>query len=118
MASSRPNGRVGVQEGAEQQPSHAAIDNGNPSIFKPKYLVLDDINIDLISVTLTFATLASIFVLGFATLPTVISGSTAIVALRTFFPRSTVPKGLVLITGASSGIGAELSYIFAEKATT
>ncbi len=115
MASSRANDRVGVQEGAEQQPSHAAIDNGNPTIFKPKYFVLDDINIDLISVTLTFATFASIFVLGFSALPAVVLGSTIIVALRTFFPRSTAPQGLVLITGASSGIGAELSYIFAEK---
>ncbi|EON66106.1 hypothetical protein W97_05349 [Coniosporium apollinis CBS 100218] len=86
--------RVAVKEGAEQQPSHAAIDNGNPANLKPKYLVLDDINIDLITVGVTTCTLISIFAFHF---PTVIYSCPA------------------LITGASSGIGAELSYIFAER---
>jgi hypothetical protein len=40
---------VGVDEGAKEQPSHRTIDNGNPSNFNPKWFVLDDVNIDLIS---------------------------------------------------------------------
>jgi len=35
--------------------------------------------------------------------------------LHLFLPRPKPPQGLVLITGASSGVGAEISYIFAEK---
>ncbi|RYO92424.1 hypothetical protein DL764_008131 [Monosporascus ibericus] len=43
------------------------------------------------------------------------AGAAVILPLRLIFPRPKPPKGLVLITGASSGIGAELSYIFAGK---
>ncbi|KAK0611821.1 hypothetical protein B0T14DRAFT_571683 [Immersiella caudata] len=39
----------------------------------------------------------------------------AFLSLRSFLPRPKTPEGLVLISGASSGIGAEFSYIFAEK---
>jgi hypothetical protein len=99
----------------EQQPSHAAVDDGNTAIFKPKWLVLDDANIDLISVTATVATLVGITFLG---VPWIVAGGVLaafLLPLRTIFPQAKPPTGLVLITGASSGIGAELSYIFAEK---
>ena len=107
--------RIGDEEGADQQPSHQAIDHGNPAVFKPKWFVLDDVNIDLVSVITTVATLISIFLFR---LPAKLAGPVAasiIVPLRLFFPRPKPPQGLVLITGASSGIGAELAYIFAEK---
>jgi len=107
--------RAGVNEGAEQQPSHEAIDNGNPARFNPTWLVLDDVNIDLI----TFGTIAATTATAvFSNLPLKLV-SLPLVAflliLRTYFPRPKTPEGRVLITGASSGIGAELSYIFAEK---
>jgi NAD(P)-dependent dehydrogenase (short-subunit alcohol dehydrogenase family) len=98
----------------QEQPSHAAVELGNPASFKPKYLVLDDINIDLITVFATVSTLISIFVLGTPGLLTAAVAAAIIFPLRAFFPRPTTPQGTVLITGASSGIGAELSYIFAE----
>ena len=107
--------RVGVEEGAEQQPSHRTIDNGNPAVFKPKWFVLDDVNIDLISVITAVATLISIFFLHFPAMLAGLAAAAIILPLRLFFPRPKAPQGLVLITGASSGIGAELSYIFAEK---
>ncbi len=78
-------------------------------------MVFDDINIDLLSVILTATTLVSVFVLGF---PAIIAGPAAaavILPLRLFFPRPKPPQGLVLIVGGSSGIGAEMSYIFAER---
>jgi short chain dehydrogenase len=110
-----PQARVGVTEGAEQQPSHQAIDNGNPAKFKPAYLVLDDINVDLISVAVVAALIASVSVFHFSSTKALLLSAAIILPLRTFFPRPTNPQGLVLITGASSGIGAELSYIFAGK---
>jgi short-subunit dehydrogenase len=104
------------QDTPQQQPSHEAIDNGNPAIFKPKWLVLDDANVDLICETLASTAVLSVFFFGVPSIPIIASvGGVAILVLRSFFPRSQPPKGLVLITGASSGIGAELSYIFAEK---
>jgi hypothetical protein len=107
--------RVGVTEGAEQQPSHLAIDNGNPAKFKPSYLVLDDVNVDLISVAVIAALIASVLVFHFSITKALLLTVAIILPLRTFFPRPTKPQGLVLITGASSGIGAELSYIFAAQ---
>jgi len=38
-----------------------------------------------------------------------------VLLLRFFFPLSSKPEGLALITGGSSGIGAELSYNFSER---
>lgn len=107
--------RVGVEIGTEEQPSHRAIDNGNPSVFKPKWLVLDDINVDLISLVTVFATTVLIFFFGFPGILVLPVTACFLLPLRIFLPRSRTPQGLVLITGASSGIGAELSYIFAEK---
>ncbi|KAK5188852.1 hypothetical protein LTR99_011088 [Exophiala xenobiotica] len=98
----------------QEQPSHGAVEVGNPASFKPKYLVLDDINIELITVFAAVSTAISIFVLGTPGLLTAAATAAIILPLRAFFPRPTTPQGLVLITGASSGIGAELSYIFAE----
>jgi hypothetical protein len=100
---------------ADEQPSHKAIDNGNPANFKPQWFVLDDVNIDLISVVATVAALGSFFFLGSSAKLAVLVPAAIVLPLRLFFPRSKIPEGLVLITGASSGIGAELSYIFADK---
>jgi len=107
--------RLSVEEGTDQQPSHRAIDNGNPTIYKPKWLVLDDINIDLLTVATFVASAISILLFRFTLTPTLILAAGFILPIRTFLPRPKIPEGLVLITGASSGIGAELSYIFAEK---
>jgi len=107
--------RVGVDEGAEQQPSHKSIDNGNPARFNPTWLVLDDVNIDLISVGTIAASVVSVVFFKLPALLVVPPLATLLVTLRLFFPRPRTPEGRVLITGASSGIGAELSYIFAEK---
>jgi len=107
--------RVGVEEGVEEQPSHRAIDNGNPSNFNPKWFVLDDVNIDLITVLTTVTMLGSIFWFPSSTILIIIISMFIILPLRLWFPRPKIPEGCVLITGASSGIGAELSYIFAEK---
>jgi hypothetical protein len=105
--------RVGVTKGAEQQPSHLAIDNGNPAKFKPSYLVIDDVNVDLISVVVVAALIGSVLFFQFSSTKALLLIAAIVFPLRTFFPRPTNPTGLVLITGASSGIGAELSYIFA-----
>jgi hypothetical protein len=99
----------------DQQPSHRAVDNGNPAIFKPVYFVLDDINIDLISVTVTFLSITCAVFSLFSPVKTSLAAALIIVPLRLFFPRPTNPTGLALITGASSGIGAELTYILAGK---
>lgn len=109
--SSHPSGAGSAQE----PPSYRVIDHGNPAIFKPKWFVLDDINIDLVSFSTIITALIATFI---ARVPAkfAISAAAAIVLpLRALFPRPKPPRGLVLITGASSGIGAELSYIFAEK---
>lgn len=98
-----------------EKPSHEAIDNGNPSIFKPKWLVLDDINVDLISVVTTIAALGSYVFLNSSLKMSVLVPAALILPLRLWLPRPKYPEGLVLITGASSGIGAELSYVFAQR---
>jgi len=104
-----------VEKDAEQQSSHRAIDNGNPTIYKPKWLVVDDINIDLVSFFTLVATLISILFLSTPAILAIPAAATFLLPLRIFLPRSKTPEGLVLISGASSGIGAELTYIFAEK---
>ena len=113
--------RVSVNEGSEQQPSHRALDNGNAAAaaaYKPAAFRLDDINIDLISVIITTAAVISALLLRQQPAKLIVPATAAaatVLALRLFFPRPKPPQGLVLITGGSSGIGAELAYIFAEK---
>jgi len=107
--------RIGVADGADQLPSHEAIDNGNPTIYKPKWFVIDDINIDLISFMTFMAGCASIPFLNVPPSVALPAMAAIILPLRLFLPRPKTPEGLVLITGGSSGIGAELAYIFAEK---
>jgi len=107
--------RVAVNKGSEQQPSHSAIDQGNPASFKLKYLVLDDINIDLISVIVAAVSLVSVFASYISSSKAFLVAAAIILPLRTFFPHPINPDGLVLITGGSSGIGAELAYVFANR---
>jgi hypothetical protein len=107
--------RVSVEDNSDQQFSHRAIDNGNPTIYKPTWLVLDDINVDLISYFTLVASALSVLFFGFSAVLALPAAAAFLLPLRLFLPRPQPPKGLVLITGASSGIGAELSYIFAEK---
>jgi hypothetical protein len=99
----------------ELKPSHVAIDHGNPAKFKPRYLVLDDINIDLISVIVSVILIASTFTSYITSTTAIFAAAMIILPLRTVFPRPKNPEGLVLITGGSSGIGAELAYIFASR---
>jgi len=105
------------RDGSKQEPhpSHDAIDNGNPADFKPKWLVLDDVNIDMLSIGLTAAALISVLAFQQPAKLVGLAWASAFLPLRIFLPRPKTPEGLVLITGASSGIGAELTYIFAEK---
>ncbi|KAL5042394.1 hypothetical protein BDW71DRAFT_216994 [Aspergillus fruticulosus] len=106
--------KSGDSKAPSQTPSHT-IDHANPSIFKPKYFVLDDINVDLLSFNILAASgLAYCFSYLDAKLAAAVVAAT-VLPLRLIFPRPKTPAGTVLITGASSGIGAELSYIFAEK---
>ncbi|KAI9372235.1 hypothetical protein BJX61DRAFT_508004 [Aspergillus egyptiacus] len=96
-------------------PSYHTIEHNNPAIFKPTYLVLDDINVDFIAANILAATgLAWLFHYLDAKLALALLGVT-VLPLKLLFPRPRRPEGTVLITGASSGIGAELSYIFADK---
>lgn len=99
----------------DQSPSEKEVVRSNPANFKPKYLVLDDINIDLISILTAGSALISTYVFPSLGYLSILVAAAIILPLRIFFPRSTTPQGLALITGASSGIGAELSYILAEK---
>jgi hypothetical protein len=107
--------RVSVEENGDQQFSHRAIDNGNPTIYKPTWLVLDDINVDLISYFTLVTTAVSVLFLGLPAILALPVAAAFLLPLRLFLPRPKTPEGLVLITGGSSGVGAELSYIFAEK---
>lgn len=103
------------QTNSGQRPSHEAIDNGNPARFKTKWAVLDDLNVDLLCVVMSASAILAPWVLGAPWKLAAAVAVAVIIPVRLFLPRSIPPTGLVLITGASSGIGAELSYIFAEK---
>lgn len=97
------------------QPSIEAVDKGNPGNFRVKWAVVDDINIDLASIVATVAAVASVV---FLRCPLPVAGlglAAVLLPLRLLLPRSKPPSGTALITGASSGIGAELSYIMANK---
>lgn len=96
-------------------PSREHIDDFNSARQDPKYLVLDDINIDLITVFTVATSVISIFLLNFSSFKVLALAAAILVPLRAFLPQPTTPKGLTLITGASSGIGAELAYIFARN---
>jgi len=108
-------GYQSVEDNADQQFSHCAIDNGNPTIYKPTWLVLDDINVDLISYFALATTVVSVVLFNIPAVLALLVAAALLVPLRLFLPRPKPPQGLVLITGASSGVGAELSYIFARK---
>ena len=108
-------GYQSVEDNADQQFSHCAIDNGNPTIYKPTWLVLDDINVDLISYFALATTVVSVVLFNIPAVLALLVAAALLVPLRLFLPRPKPPQGLVLITGASSDVGAELSYIFARK---
>jgi NADPH:quinone reductase-like Zn-dependent oxidoreductase len=110
-----PNEHQPTNNTGGQQPSHKAIDNGNPTIFKPKWLVLDSVNISLITYASLLTTLISTFYFKIPFKLSALPLGTLILPLRLFFPLPKTPEGRVLITGGSSGIGAELAYIFVSK---
>ncbi|KAK5998037.1 Dehydrogenase/reductase SDR family member 7 [Cladobotryum mycophilum] len=99
----------------ESQPSHAAVDHGNPAVFKPKWFVLDDANVDLISMGATVIAFMTVLFLHVPWMLAIGALAVFVLPFRHIFPQSEAPTGLVLITGGSSGIGAELAYIFAQK---
>ncbi|KAL4759427.1 SDR family NAD(P)-dependent oxidoreductase [Aspergillus foveolatus] len=83
--------KLGNSKAPSENPSHV-IDYANPSIFKPKYLVLDDINVDLLSFNILAASgLAYLFSYLDAKLAAAIAAT--ILPLRLIFPRSKAPTG-------------------------
>ncbi|KJZ79954.1 hypothetical protein HIM_00668 [Hirsutella minnesotensis 3608] len=99
----------------KKQPPHEAIDSGNPTILKLKWMALDDVNVDLISILSVLTAIVAAIVGRISLIGAAAAAAAFVIPFRLLFPRPNAPSGLVLITGASSGIGAELSYIFAEK---
>ncbi|KAK7424456.1 hypothetical protein QQX98_000421 [Neonectria punicea] len=99
----------------KSSPSRQAIDDGNPAAFKPRWFVLDDTNIDLISCASILTALISVLLFNVPLKLAAPAVASVVLPLRVFPPKSNPPTGLALITGSSSGIGAELAYIFAEK---
>ena len=110
MAQPHANNTAGNQPESSQH----VVEDRNPAVFKQKWLVIDDINIDLLSVLATFSAVVAVL-LGYPAKAVVPITAALVLPLRTFLPHPAVPQGLVLVTGGSSGIGAELSYIFASK---
>lgn len=102
---------------SNQKPSVATIDHAgsNQAIQRPRYLILDDTNVDLITVLTTTWALLAPFIFKVSYLRAALTAAAIIVPLRASFPLASKPTGLALITGASSGIGAELAYIFARN---
>ncbi|KAK7429826.1 hypothetical protein QQZ08_003671 [Neonectria magnoliae] len=99
----------------KSSPSRQAIDDGNPAMFKPRWLVLDDTNIDLITSVSILIALISVLLFNIPLKLAAPVAASIVLPLRVSLPKSDPPTGLALITGASSGIGAELAYIFADK---
>jgi len=105
--------RIDVDGG--KQRSHRVVEDKNPAVFKQRWLVVDDINVELLSIAAVAAAVFAIFVLRYPWAGVLPIAAAIVVPLNVFLPLPTTPQGLVLITGGSSGIGAELSYIFASK---
>ncbi|KAJ5285699.1 hypothetical protein N7524_001005 [Penicillium chrysogenum] len=98
-----------------ESPSHRTTEHGNPAVFKPRWFVLDDINVEIISAGAVAATVVAWLTSSISVKEALAGLLATVIPLRLFLPRPNPPRGTVLITGASSGIGAELSYIFADK---
>lgn len=116
MSSSKNADKLNPGPG-DAEPRTRKFDSGldNPAVYKPKWFVADDVNIDLFTVVVSTA---SFIAWRFFKVPIVIAAIpllALVLPLRLFFPLKRPPQGRVLITGASSGIGAELAYIFAQK---
>lgn len=88
---------------------------GNPAIYKPKWFVGDDTNIDLFTVVVSTGSFLAWRFFHVSAILAFVPLVVLVLPLRLFFPLKREPQGRVLITGGSSGIGAELAYIFAQK---
>jgi len=108
---------VPAETNGSSQPSHNAIDNLNSDTHaqRPTYFALDDINVDLITMFTVLSGTLSVFLLGTSVVKAASLIALVLLPLRMMFPMATKPTGLALVTGASSGIGAELAYIFAKN---
>lgn len=100
----------------DAEPRTKKFDSGldNPAVYKPTWFVGDDINIDLFTVVVSTASFIAWRFFNVSLLYAAVPLLALVLPLRLFFPLKRVPTGTVLITGGSSGIGAELAYIFAQ----
>ncbi|KPM45264.1 hypothetical protein AK830_g1284 [Neonectria ditissima] len=92
---------LNVDDRTELPSPREVIEDSNSTISKSPYTII----IVLISI-LFFAVPIKLAAPAVASI---------VLPLRLFFPRAKPPTGLVLITGASSDVGAELGYVFAER---
>ena len=100
---------------AEDQPSLKNIDAVDNVKQDFTFAVLDDTNVALLTILVLGTTAASRILLGTSLIKATVMAAFVLLPLRYLFPVATKPTGLALITGASSGIGAELAYIFAKN---
>merc|ERR1712093_816597 len=82
-----------AKHNAYEQPSHKAIDEGNPAHFAPRWLVLDDTNIDLITFTASVAAVCSAFLFPSFIKLSVLVPAALILPLRLFFSSPKNPGG-------------------------
>jgi hypothetical protein len=82
--------RVNVDETRES--SQRVVEDKNAAVFKPKWLVVDDINIDLISVLATITALIAVIIFRYPLKVAVPAAAAVILSLRAFLPLTTTPK--------------------------
>ncbi|CAG5179556.1 uncharacterized protein ALTATR162_LOCUS9345 [Alternaria atra] len=87
--------RVSIEYNGDQQFSHRAIDNGNPTVYKPTWLVIDDINVDLISYFALVTIVVSVFFFDLPVVLTLPVAAAFLLPLRLSLPRPKRPQGLV-----------------------
>jgi hypothetical protein len=83
--------RVSIDENGDQQFSHRAVDNGNPTIYKSTWLVLEDINVDLISYFALVTIIVSVFFFGLPAVLALPVAAAFLLPLRLFLPRPKRP---------------------------